>query len=128
MFFWTCSREEKVSTENAEQPVVTDVQVASVQPETVEDSFEAVGTVKARMSTVLSSKTVGTIVAVMAQEGDRVRKGQILIEIDDRDLRADFQGAQAALEESHFGYRRRPISGGFGARTEGVSHCYVQAL
>ncbi len=101
MFFWTCSREEKVSTENAEQPVVRDVQVASVQPETVEDSFEAVGTVKARMSTVLSSKAVGTIVAVMAQEGDRVRKGQILIEIDDRDLRADFQGAQAALEESH---------------------------
>ncbi len=101
IFLWTCSREEKVSKETAEQPIVRDVQVAWVRPETVEDSFEAVGTVKAGMSTVLSSKTVGTIVSVMAQEGDRVRKGQRLIEIDDRDLRAELQGAQAALEEAH---------------------------
>jgi len=101
MFLWTCSREKTVSKETAEAPVVRDVQVAWVRPETVEHSFQAVGTVKARMSTALSSKTVGTIVAVMAQEGDRVRKGQILIEIDDRDLRAELQGAQAALEETY---------------------------
>ena len=101
MFLWTCSREKTVSKETTEAPVVRDVQVAWVRPETVEDSFQAVGTVKARMSTALSSKTVGTIVAVLAQESDRVRKGQILIEIDDRDLRAELQGAQAALEEIH---------------------------
>lgn len=100
MFLWACSREKKISKESAEQPAVRDVQVAWVRPEAVEDSFEAVGTVKAKMSALLSSKTVGTIVSVMAQEGDRVRKGQILIEIDDRDLRAEVQGAQAALEEA----------------------------
>jgi len=100
LFLWTCSGEKKVAKEATEQPVVGGVQVAWVRPERVADSFEAVGTVKARMSTTLSSKTVGTIVAVMAQEGDRVGKGQVLIEIDDRGLRAELQGAQAALDET----------------------------
>jgi multidrug efflux pump subunit AcrA (membrane-fusion protein) len=50
---------------------------------------------------VLSSKTVGTVVAMMAKEGDRVKKGQPLIEIDARDYRAELQAAQAALEEAN---------------------------
>jgi membrane fusion protein, multidrug efflux system len=101
IFVSTCSKEKQVSKETAEPPAVKNAQVVRVRPESVEDSFEAVGTVKARLSTVLSSKTIGTIVAVLAHESDRVRKGQILIEIDDRDLRAELQAAQAALEEIH---------------------------
>jgi multidrug resistance efflux pump len=48
---------------------------------------------------VLSSKTIGNIVAVHVREGGRVRTGQLLIEVDDRDTRAQLQKAQAGLRE-----------------------------
>lgn len=98
---WACSKEKKISGDKIEQPLVRDAEVALVRPETVPDSIEFAGTVIAEKTTVLSSKTVGTIVAVMAKEGDRVKKGQPLIEIDARDYRAELQGAQAALEEAN---------------------------
>jgi multidrug efflux system membrane fusion protein len=42
---------------------------------------------------------VGNILAVHVREGDRVRTGQLLIEIDDRDTQALLQKAQAGLRE-----------------------------
>ena len=102
VFLGACSRGKESSRGVTEEPVVRDVEVVFVRPEAVEDSFESVGTVKARNTAVLSSKTVGTIVAVMAKEGDRIKKGQTLIEIDNRDLRAELQGAQAALDEANW--------------------------
>ncbi len=100
VLFAACSKERKGADEVAVPPLVRDVEVMVVRPETVEDSFEAVGTVKARKITVLSSKTVGTIVAVLVGEGDHVSREQSLVEIDDRDVRAELQGAQAGLEEA----------------------------
>ena len=102
LFLGSCSKEKKTAEETTEPPVIRDIQVALVRPETVVDSFESVGTVTPGNSTMLSSKTVGTIVLVLAKEGDRVKQGQTLIEIDARDLRAELEGAQAALEEANF--------------------------
>jgi RND family efflux transporter MFP subunit len=101
LLLWACSKETKISGEKAEQPLVRNVEVALVRPETVADAFESAGTVISQRTTVLSSKTVGTVVAMMAKEGDRVKKGQPLIEIDARDYRAELQAAQAALEEAN---------------------------
>ena len=42
---------------------------------------------------------MGNILAVHVREGDRVRTGQLLIEMDDRDTRAQLQKAQAGLRE-----------------------------
>ncbi len=108
LFLGSCSKEKKTAEETTGTPVIRDIQVALVRPETVEDSFESVGTVTPGKSTMLSSKTVGTIVSVLAKEGDRVKQGQTLIEIDARDLRAELEGAQAALEEV-FGVRRESL-------------------
>ena len=44
-------------------------------------------------------RSVGNILAVHVREGDRVRTGQLLIEIDDRDTQAQLQKAQAGLRE-----------------------------
>jgi multidrug efflux system membrane fusion protein len=96
-----CSKNRKESDGNAAQPLVKDVQLAVVEPETVEEGFEAVGTVKAKTTAVLSSQIAGTIVAVRAREGDRVRRGQSLVDIDDRDLRAELAAARAARDEAN---------------------------
>ena len=69
------------------------------KPLAVEDFFTVAGIVKARRSTVLSSKVTGTVTAVAVNAGDRVRKGQTLVQIDNRELRAELASANAVLDE-----------------------------
>lgn len=86
--------------EAIEKPnTVQGVKIETVRPSAVEEDYEAVGTVRSKTTSVLSSKTVGNILAVHIREGDRVRTGQLLIEIEDRDSRARLQKAQAGLLE-----------------------------
>ena len=67
---------------------------------TVEDFYEAVGTVRSKVSSVLSSKITGNIGALHVREGDRVKAGQLLIEIDDRDGNAQLRKSQSGLREA----------------------------
>lgn len=96
-----CSKDQQASRAMTEEAPVRGVEVMAVQTESVADTFEAVGTVKARQSAALSSKITGTIIGVSVREGDRVKKGQTLVEIDSRELRAELRAAQAALEEAN---------------------------
>jgi len=59
--------------------------------------YEAVGTVKARTASTLSGKLMGTVRAVHVNEGDLVKQGDTLIELDDRQVSAGLLEAQAAL-------------------------------
>lgn len=54
------------------------------------------GTVEATQVDV-SAKIVGRILSLRAREGDRVIEGQLLIRLDDTDLRAEVDRAEAAL-------------------------------
>lgn len=67
---------------------------------TVTDDFQAPGTIRAKTQTVLSSKVVGQITALPVREGDRVRKGEVLVEIEGRDASAQLRRAQAAETEA----------------------------
>jgi multidrug efflux system membrane fusion protein len=84
---------EKVST-------VTGVKVETVKASSVEDFYEAVGTVRSKTTSVLSPKIVGYILAVHVREGDRVKPGQLLVEIDNREASAQLKRAQAGVREA----------------------------
>jgi RND family efflux transporter MFP subunit len=92
-----CGTEEQAADQI---PTVTGVKVETVKSSAVEDIYEAVGTVRSKTTSVLSSKVVGHITAVRVREGDRVRAGQLLIEIDDRDTVAQLRKAQAGTREA----------------------------
>ncbi len=64
------------------------------------DGFEAVGTVRARTATTLSSRVMGTVLEVRVQAGDRVAAGQTLVTVDSRDLETGQRQAQAGLDEA----------------------------
>jgi multidrug efflux pump subunit AcrA (membrane-fusion protein) len=66
---------------------------------------EAVGTVRSKTTSVLSSKAVGHILSIHVREGDRIREGQLLVEVDDRDSRAQLLKARAGLREVQEGLR-----------------------
>jgi membrane fusion protein, multidrug efflux system len=93
-----CARKHEASTERP--PAVQGVQVIRVESGTVEDFYEATGTVRSKTTTALSSKVMGSVTALRVREGDRVRAGQIVVEIDNRDAAAQLQKAQAGLRET----------------------------
>lgn len=80
--------------------VVKDVQVSKVTLSSISDYYEATGTVKAKTSTVISANMMGRITAMLVHEGEQVRAGQLLIEIDNRDARTQLEKAQAGLTEA----------------------------
>ena len=71
-----------------------------VQEATVPDAVEATGTVKAAVSAQLASQVMGTIIRVNVQEGDRVRRGEVLVSIDEAQQQAAYTGAKAGLQAS----------------------------
>jgi RND family efflux transporter MFP subunit len=58
------------------------------------------GTVRARMAAVLSSKVMGYVREVHANIGDRVAAGQLLVVLDAADLDASYRRADAGREEA----------------------------
>ncbi len=62
--------------------------------------YEAVGTVKAQLSATISSKLMGVIQAFRVKEGDLVKKDDLLVVIDERQVSAQLNQAQAALSEA----------------------------
>ncbi|HEY5760063.1 MAG TPA: efflux RND transporter periplasmic adaptor subunit [Steroidobacter sp.] len=77
---------------------------ATIQPLGVE--IEAVGTARANESVEVTSKASNTIAAIRFEEGDSVRKGSILVELNGDEARASLAEAEAALAESQNNFKR----------------------
>lgn len=67
------------------------------------------GTVIANRTVMLSTRIVGRITAVHADEGDRVSAGKVIVEIDDAELQAQMRSAEAARErtQAELAHRKR---------------------
>lgn len=90
----SCSNERRIEAASSE--TVSNVPIIVAQKSTVPDWLEAVGTVRAAQTSQLASQIMGNIVAMQAHEGERVESGQVLVTIDDAQLRAGFEQATAA--------------------------------
>jgi len=76
------------------------VSVAPVRSETVAQKLEALGNARANESVDISSKTSNVVTAVRFGDGQRVSRGQVLVQLDDAQTRADVAAAEAAVAES----------------------------
>lgn len=76
-----------------------DAHVIVVQRTSLSSFHSVAGTVHAETTSTLSANVVGTIVRVLVAEGDRVRAGQVLVEIDPRERRAQVDRTRAGSEE-----------------------------
>ena len=56
-----------------------------------------VGSVQSEMRTTLSSRLTANIVSMSVQAGDHVKKGQLLVQLDDRNVKSRVAQAQQAL-------------------------------
>jgi membrane fusion protein, multidrug efflux system len=67
---------------------------------------EALGTVRANESVDITAKVADRVAAIHFAEGQQVRKGQVLVELDSAEARADLAAAAAAEHDSRSQYKR----------------------
>jgi membrane fusion protein, multidrug efflux system len=87
-------KKRKAALAEALPPPVLPAVVAAVElkPQAVTLTLPAMGIVASDVSTVLSTRISGQVTKVFKQEGDPVKKGEILARIDATDLEAKKQG------------------------------------
>jgi RND family efflux transporter MFP subunit len=78
------------------------VSVAVAQVRDLENTFEATGTLESPQNVKISPKVTGRINFLQVHEGDRVRRGQVLVRIDADDVEGQVRQQQAALAEARY--------------------------
>lgn len=79
------------------------VRVATVTEAPVTDTADAGGVVQARTTAVVAARVMAPVLAVRVVPGDRVRAGQVLVELDGRDLLANARSAEAGAAQARDG-------------------------
>ena len=83
-----------------------DVVVAKVEVGTVRDQFQALGTANANEAVTITTKVAGIVRSVNFEEGESVKRGALLVELDDREARATLAVATAQLRNARLLYER----------------------
>jgi RND family efflux transporter MFP subunit len=88
------------SPEPVAPSVVTGLAVAQTHLEQMPNTMDAIGTVHAKESAVLSAQVMGRVTSVAVHEGDSVRAGQTLVALDNAQARSDVERSRAAVASS----------------------------
>jgi RND family efflux transporter MFP subunit len=94
-FVAACSGTTSRDTSDAREPVA--VRVVAVSSGTQASHVNAGGTVQATTSALITSRIMAPVREVRVAPGDRVRAGQVLVVLDDRDLGAIARGAASGV-------------------------------
>lgn len=78
-------------------PGVT-VNVEAIQKRNLEAIVSASGKIQPKLFVNISADTMGRVTNLAVNEGDRVKKGQFLLQIDPRNLRTRVQSGEASLQ------------------------------
>jgi multidrug efflux pump subunit AcrA (membrane-fusion protein) len=97
-FMVSCTSPEHPKNET-KRSVRAQTEVAQLT--SIRDYFQAPGTVRAKTQTALASKVMGQITSVAVREGDAVRQGELLVEIEGQDTAAQLRKAQAGQAEAN---------------------------
>ncbi len=93
----TGCQESKPEPENVVIQNVWNVNLLSIQTTTLAINYKAVGTVVSDQRIDVSSRATGYIKNILALEGDKVFKGQVLIALDEADVEGAILQAKASV-------------------------------
>ncbi len=82
------------------------VTLAPVRAERLSQKLEALGNARANESVDISTKISNIVTAVRFRDGERVKRGQVLVQLDNAQARAEVAAAEAALTESESLFNR----------------------
>jgi len=92
----------------ARAPGAREVPVVTAPPKLKDFALEveALGTVRAKESVDITAKIADRVIAIHFEEGKQVRKGDVLVELDNMEALADVAAAEAAERDSRSQYKR----------------------
>ncbi|MDI6784586.1 MAG: efflux RND transporter periplasmic adaptor subunit [bacterium] len=96
-FIFSSCGKKKVEVANPDANAVH-VEVALAVQEDFPQFYRASGAIEPLKSAEVSPDVAGKIVKLLAQEGSNVKKGQVLVQLDDGTLSAQYDQAKAALK------------------------------
>src|SRR5437016_5786520 len=76
------------------------VSVAPVEVRDIVRRYETIGTVESPFNVKLAAKVTGRIDYLMAREGDKVSRGQVLVRIDPAEIEAEVRQRTADVNEA----------------------------
>jgi len=79
---------------------VSGLHVETLRLQSIPNNVEAPGTVIAVRTAEVAARVMGTVLQVAVHEGDRVRRGQSLVQLDDQESLARRNAAQSGLEQA----------------------------
>ncbi len=98
-----CSKKDvpaKTAVQAPREAAALAVTTAIVEGRTVERSVEATGTLAARDEVIVSSEIAGTVSSIKADLGDRVKTGDALAVLDQREASLNLEQAKAAHQSA----------------------------
>ena len=100
-----CSKKSPNDDRNSTVParVVKGALIETVKVVPIPETMEVVGAVRARTSAVVSARIPGVIIILKVREGERVRKGQMLAQLDAQENQATAAVAVAGIDEAKRG-------------------------
>jgi membrane fusion protein, multidrug efflux system len=90
--------------QRAQAPI--QVITAAAEEREIDVGLEAIGTAVSNESVEITSKTTNIVTAIRFRDGESVRAGQVLVELDRETAVADLAAATAAFEESRSQFNR----------------------
>ncbi|MEL6820250.1 MAG: efflux RND transporter periplasmic adaptor subunit, partial [Calditrichota bacterium] len=93
----SCSSDDPVEEAFAKR---TPVRVVPVQKATLSPTIRTAGRLATKAESRLSFKTGGILSRILADEGKRVKKGQLLAQLDMREINAQVKAAKSAAEKA----------------------------
>jgi HlyD family secretion protein len=79
---------------------VESVQLARVRVEDVTSRVKAPGKIEPKTQVKISADVPGKVIRLAVEEGDRVRRGQLLLQLDDTQYRSTWNQSRAALSSA----------------------------
>jgi len=106
IFMNSCTDKGKPTKEDDNSKHIYRVEVLKVKTGSSNNQFTYSGTVIPKQTTPMSFLLPGTVVSVKVEEGDKVKKGQVLAQINNTSYQNTYQATQASLFQAEDAYNR----------------------
>ena len=101
LLFIGCADEAKTETDNT-KPILVKANTPTYYSGS---NFSASGTVKAKQNANISTRMMGTVQKILIKTGKNDKKGQLLIQIDNKDILAQTAQAKAGISQANTAFQ-----------------------
>lgn len=93
-----CNNNETSNSESEEQSLIIPVEVSNVSRGDISAYYSSTATLDAEQEALIVSKVRGIIQEIYVEEGDQVKEGQVIAQIEDEQYRIEAARAKATLD------------------------------